>query len=185
MKYLGLIRALALLHQHQRPLKMAGGTSYIEATLEDIATANRLAGEALGRSLDELPPQTRRLLSLIHAWVQEECRRQNLLRRDLRFSRREVRQATGWTDFQVRVHLDRLTELEYVLVHRGSRGQSFVYELLYDGQGRDGAPFLAGLIDVAHLSGPTYDAKFEGGKPEVRGAARAVRAPIEPPTRGH
>ena len=34
-------------------------------TLDDIALANRLALELLGRSLDELPPQTRRLLETI------------------------------------------------------------------------------------------------------------------------
>ena len=66
MKYLTLIRAIALLHQHQRPRKTVehrGRTlEYIEVTLDDIAVANRLAHEVLGRSLDELPPQTRRLL---------------------------------------------------------------------------------------------------------------------------
>ena len=51
--------------------------------------------------------------------------------------------------------------LEYVLVHRGGRGQSFVYELLYDGQGQDGQPFLAGLIDVEKLSELAYDGKNE------------------------
>ena len=41
MKYLTLIRAIALLHQHQRPVKTAQGISYIEATREDIAKADR------------------------------------------------------------------------------------------------------------------------------------------------
>ena len=66
VKYLTLIRSIALLHQYQRPVKTAvhnGRTvEYIEVTLDDIVTANRLAHEVLGRSLDELPPQTRRLL---------------------------------------------------------------------------------------------------------------------------
>ena len=46
--------------------------------------------------------------------------------------------------------------MEYLLVHRGGRGQSFVYELLYDGEGKDGEPFVLGLIDVDKLgsSGP-------------------------------
>ena len=66
MKYLTLIRSIALLHQHQRPRKTVThrgqALEYIEVTLDDIATANRLAHEVLGRSLDELPPQTKRLL---------------------------------------------------------------------------------------------------------------------------
>ena len=63
-------------------------------------------------------------------------------RADSASRRREVREHTGWGNDQLRVHLDRLVELEYVLVHRGGRGQSFVYELLYDGKGKDGKPFL-------------------------------------------
>jgi hypothetical protein len=51
-----------------------------------------------------------------------------------------------------------------VLVHRGGRGQSFVYELLYDGAGRDGKPFLMGLVDVQTLK-CVYDEKKEHRKP--------------------
>jgi len=63
MKYLTLIRTVTLLNQYQRQLKEKDGLQYIEVTLEDIEAANRLAHEVLGRSLDELPPQTRSLLS--------------------------------------------------------------------------------------------------------------------------
>jgi hypothetical protein len=77
MKYLTLIRAIALLHQFQRPVKTAehrGKTlSYIEVAPSDIEMANRLAHEVLGRSLDELPPQTRRLLMLIDEMVRADC----------------------------------------------------------------------------------------------------------------
>jgi DNA primase len=158
MKYLGLIRAIALLHQYQRPVKTAGAVAYIEATLDDIAVANRIAGDVLGRSLDDLPPQTRQLLSLVNAWVEGECKRLHQTRRDFRFSRRDVRQATGWGNTQLKLHLARLEEMEYLLVHRGQRGQSYVYELLYEGQGTDGKPFLMGLIDVEKLRrGDVYD----------------------------
>ena len=58
-KYLTLIDAIALLHQHQREIRtLSGEQRYIEVTLEDIALANQLAPEVLGRSLDELPPQS-------------------------------------------------------------------------------------------------------------------------------
>ena len=46
---------------------------YIEVTREDIALANRLAHEVLGRTLDELPPQTRRLLGLLDELVTERA----------------------------------------------------------------------------------------------------------------
>ena len=67
LKYLTLIRAVALLHQQQRPVRevehRGQRLAYIEAIKGDIALANRIAHEVLGRTLDELPPQTRRLLN--------------------------------------------------------------------------------------------------------------------------
>lgn len=155
MKYLTLIRTIALLHQYQRSLKTVqhNGQSvhYLEVTLDDIETANRLAHEVLGRTMDELPPQTRRFLLLLDEMVSRECKEKSIDRSEHRFSRSGARAFTAWSYPQVRAHLDRLVELEYVLVHRGSRGQSFVYELLWDGKGDDGQPRLWGLLDVEAL----------------------------------
>jgi DNA primase catalytic core len=157
MKYLTLIRTIALLHQHQRPVKTIEHRGrvvpYIEATVDDIALANQLAHQVLGRSLDELAPQTRRLLMLLDHMVTDGCARERVPRAEFHFSRRQVREHTGWSLTQVQVQLTRLLEYEYVIAHRGARGQSFVYELLYSGQGKDGAPFLPGLIDVESLEG--------------------------------
>jgi hypothetical protein len=154
-KYLALIDAIALLHQLQRPIltiSLPGETlEYVEATLDDIALANGIAAEILGRSLDELPPQTRRLLMLLDEMVTKACQREGVERSDYRFSRRDVRDATGWGDTQLKIHLSRLVELEYLLVHRGGRGQSFVFELVYGGEGKDGSRFVLGLIDTQKL----------------------------------
>lgn len=181
-KYLTLIDTLALLHQHQRPIKSVdhhGQTiRYVEVTLDDIETANALAHEALGRTLDELPPQTRKLLRLIVDLVAERCAAQAMNRSDYRFSRREIREHTHWSDTALKVHLARLAEMEYLLVHRGGRGQSYVYELLYQGEGERGESFLMGLIDVEKLR---YDEKKSGqngnrsgsGQPPVRGQSGA------------
>src|SRR3990167_5123033 len=161
-KYLSLIDTVTLLHQYQRDIKRDtcnGETlDYIEVTLEDIAIANRLAHEVLGRSLDELPPQTRTLLHGITDHVAQACQRGSLKQSDYRFSRKDVRQWSGWTDFQVKKHMHRLEEMEYVLIHRGKRGQSFDYELLYQGEGESGELFLMGLIDAESLQ---CDAKKE------------------------
>ena len=155
LKYLRLIRAIALLYQYQRPLRTmehrGKSVQYIEVERSDIALASRLASEVLGRSLDELPPQTRRLLMLIEQMVQECCTRAGCERSEFRFRARDVREATGWGNSQLKVHLARLVEMEYLLVHRGGRGQSFVYELLYDGGGKDGSLHLCGLIELEKL----------------------------------
>jgi DNA primase catalytic core len=175
MKYLTLIRAIALLHQYQRPRKTATHrgkeVEYIEVTKEDIATANRLAHEVLGRALDELPPQTRRLLLLLDEMVSAECERQKMERVDFRFSRRDVRQYTAWSDSQLKRHLHRLEELEYLLVHHGGRGQSFVYELVFERRDDSGKPVLPGLLEAEKLSGCTYDAKKSGVEGEKSGSS--------------
>ena len=57
-KYLTLIDSIALLHQYQREVKTVNhagkNLEYVEVQLSDIETANRLAHEVLGRTLDEL-----------------------------------------------------------------------------------------------------------------------------------
>ena len=95
-KYLTLIDTIALLHQYQREVKTHAGIEYIEVTVDDIAVANDLAHEVLGRTLDELPPQTRKLLGLIQAMVLEACAHEGIAQQDYRFSRRAVRAYTHW-----------------------------------------------------------------------------------------
>jgi DNA primase len=149
MKYLTLIRAVALLHQHQRPVKTEQGVSYIEATREDKAVADRLMVGLMRQSLDELPPQTRRLLGLIEAMVNG--------REGFHFSRRDVRAYTGWGETQLRMHLDRLADMEYLIVHRGGRGQTFLYE--YDTS-------LAGSVErFAGASRPQSGGFAESSRP--------------------
>ena len=181
-KYLTLIDTIAFVHQHQRAVKTANRgeqrIEYIEATLADIALANRIAHDVLGRSLDELPPQTRRLLKLVDQYVRAECARMKLKRTELRFSRKAVRDATGLSDTQMRLHLQRLVELEYLLVHRGMRGQSFEYELLYDGADIDERAFVPGLIDVDALkaaadAGTTESSRGQGT--QFAGSSRPQR----------
>jgi DNA primase len=154
-KYLTLIEAITLLRQHQREIKtlrQAGAViEYIEVTLEDIALANRLAHEVLGRSLDELPPQTRRVLGMIETFVAECMQQSAILRADVRFTRRELRNRCGMSDAAIRVHLERLVAMEYVRTVAGKNGQRFEYELLFDGDLNTSAPQRMGLIEVEAL----------------------------------
>ena len=184
-KYLSLIEAVALVHQYQRLTKTVehGGNliEYIEVTEADITLANRLARAVLGQSLDELPPQTRRLLHLIENLVREAVEGSALKAADVRFSRRDVREHTGWGHTQLKVHLHRLEEMEFLLVHRGGRGAGYVYELLYDGKGQSGEPFLPGLIEPHEYDGNRSGVKAEKsarGRPPVGGMSGV------PPTTG-
>ncbi len=189
-KYLQLIATVAVLHQHQREIReidCGGGKTApcVVATLDDIAAANRLAHEVLGRCLDDMPPQTRRLLALIEREVATRCAAAKMERGDCRFTRRQVREATGWSNTQLHVHLARLVELEYLLTHRADHGQGFVYELVYDGGGKDGGRFVSGLLDVEKLraqeKGCDYDARRSGLAEAFSGSIRAGFGPASGP----
>ncbi|MGI8661616.1 MAG: CHC2 zinc finger domain-containing protein, partial [Acidimicrobiales bacterium] len=134
VKYLTLIRTIALLHQHQRERRTATTpegrrVTFIEVIAADIALANRLAHDVLGRSLDELPPQTRRLLEVLDGIVTTAAADKVMDRGQVRLTRRELRETTGWSDTALKVHLARLVDLELAHAHRPEPGGSFRYEL--------------------------------------------------------
>jgi DNA primase len=148
-KYLTLIDSIALLHQHQRTLvrhELGGRTlEYVPVTVDDIDLANQLAPEVIGRSQDELPPQTRALLGHIRALVNAKRDEGNES-----FTRRELREACGWSLTQVRLHLERLRELEYLELRHGRMGSSFLYQLMMDPEAPEAVAHI-GLIDVTEL----------------------------------
>ncbi|OEZ96193.1 CHC2 zinc finger domain-containing protein [Duganella sp. HH101] len=182
-KYLTLIDTIALLHQYQRPVRSTRHRDrvieYIEVTRKDIECANALAHEVLGRSLDELPPQTRALLRALCAMVDQIAAAQAIARNVVRFTRRAAREALELGDTQLRLHLDRLVEFEYVIARRDGPGGKFVYELAYDADGEGGRPHLPGLIDVDQLTaGSATTDKSRGQTGEVAGWSRADSGPV-------
>ena len=169
MKFLTLIQAITLLYQHQREVKVSdedgSKLEYIEATEADVKLAWELASHVLMRSLDDVQTQTRRLLLLIDKLVTSECERLEIERLDYRFTRATVRQFSGWSDSQLKKHLHRLEELEYLALHRGAPGQSFVYALNFE-MDESGRPVLPGL---------SYGAKR--ARPEEPGSPRTGLGP--------
>lgn len=165
-KFLTLIDAVALLHQHQREVKRIPfedeTLEYIEATEADVKLAQELADQVgLKPSLDELRPQARKLLALITEMVKAESERREIGPREYRFTRRTVREYTKWGDTQLRQHLRRLEEMEYLIVRRGgNQGQLVVYQL------------------ATHEEQETHrSANFAGSKDDFAGASRALRGP--------
>ncbi len=154
-KYLTLIDTIALLHQHQRKLirkQVAGKTvEMLPVTIADIEAANKLAPVVLGRSLDELPPQTRSLLEKIQTYVACECQAKQIDQDRFFFSRRTLRESTGWSITQIKHHLDRLTEFEYIAARSGRMGMAFAYELLIDANSKHELTHI-GLFDTAKLA---------------------------------
>jgi DNA primase len=142
----------------------------------------------LGRSLDELPPQTRPLLlARIAEHVRAQMKAQALPQAEVRFTRKALRELTGWGDTQLRVHLERLVSLEYLLAHRDGAGGRFAYELLFDGDAAT-AVHLSGLIDAASIDEPAdaapTAAKSRGAQTELAGRLRGDRGVVAAGLRG-
>jgi DNA primase catalytic core len=173
-KYLTLIEAIALLHQYQREVKTAqskaGPVEYVEVQAEDIETANRLAAAVLGRTLDELPPQTRRLLAQLEAWVSARAAEDECPRSVVHFTRRQLREALAMRNSQLALHLGRLVDFEYVKPHRGAHG-AFSYTLAQD----DAVASLTTLTLTAPATATT--AQLPGRQPSFRPPSGLLPAP--------
>ena len=133
-KLLTLVRAVALLHQHQRDVKLVelGGkqVEYIEATAADVELATKLLAEVLVWPGDDLPPVTMSVLVAIEGFVRERAITANVAPSEVRFTRRELRARTGFGHTQLMAHMRRLEEMEYVRVHRENK--TFLFALAYD-----------------------------------------------------
>lgn len=155
-KWLGMIEAVALLHQHQRPVKTIdkseGQVEFVEASTDDITTATELFNFIMGERIDDLPPMTQRMLLQLDELVQIEAENMGKDKSEFRFSRRLVRDRLGWGHTQSGVHLRRLADGEFIIAHPTKHGRGTVFELAYDGG-----------VEPA-LEGPeiTYDGEGDG-----------------------
>lgn len=154
-KYLGLIETIAFLHQYQRKIQAmeidGEPVEYIEVTLEDIDHANRIANEVLGQSLDELARPSRTLLDGIFKMVKEIAEKNSIPIDEVYFTRRMIREHMGWSDWQIKVHIKQLEELEYLHIRIGSRGKEYAYALNYKGQGEGNSRFYLNLTPVEEI----------------------------------
>jgi hypothetical protein len=155
-KYLNLIRAVAFLRQFQKKLHKhtASGQTveYIEVDREDIRIADRVACEIMGRSLDDLNAVSRNLLVQLEKMVRARLRKDpppesgddRAALGSVEFTRREIREFTGWPHVRVHRYLKQLIDQEYVLESSRGRGRTS-FRLAYEGQGKDGSRFVLGL----------------------------------------
>jgi DNA primase len=172
-KYLALIRAVAFLRQHQRKIE----NDAVVVALDDIETANRLADAALGQSLFDLAPPSRRLLIEIREWLAERAGKEGVKIGEVKFGQRELRDRVGWRKTQLAGHVKELVEAEYLVVHVTSGlGRRTRYILDWDGRGMDGERFFRGLTPSTHLNS-------SGSSGSLPGQFRATSAGTKPAKR--
>ena len=144
-KFVSLVKAITLLHQHQRKtgtMKRLDGIKmeYVQATQKDIDLALELGREVFARNIDDVSPTARKLLAEIIRLVKEKYDniksndpQKELYMSEVPFGRKELREETGWSETQVRRNIDQLVELGYIGRINGRQGSTFRYLLLDDG----------------------------------------------------
>lgn len=130
-KYLDLINVMALAHQYQRSVKSAQDIDgsvfqYIEVTRDDIARVDALMREVLEHTTDEMTPASRRMLATLEGWAAELPLSNGASHR---WTRRAIRERTGWSDTQVRLVLAQLVEYEYLVQIGHGQGRRLFYQL--------------------------------------------------------
>lgn len=103
------------------------------------------------QSLDELARPSKTLLSAIYNMVKEIADKQDIPIDQVYFTRRDVREYTGWTDWQVKIHIKQLKELEYLHVQIGAQGKKYSYALNYQGQGEESNKCYLNLTPVSEI----------------------------------
>jgi len=121
MRFLNLIEAVTFLHQYQRPLKKEGDIEYIESTLDDYKIAFNLYEDILQNSLSNIKKPQRDLLDEIIKMADHDA--------SLSFTRKDIRDFSGYPHHKVRDIIKDLEDMEYLLVDSGSKGKRYRYRL--------------------------------------------------------
>ena len=172
-KYLGLIRAIALLHQHQRPIKSAEHRGqvlqFIEVEAADIERADALMREILAHTTDERCPQARALLETLGRFTRQRAESEKLPWGKIWWTCRALREATGWSNRQLRAALGQLIELEYVEQRGGGMGRLASYRLC-------DSPYGETFPHLFTAFPPPFQSERKGATPSILAAKLAAKA---------
>ena len=138
-RFLCLIEASAFLHQYQRVKKSCrrpDGTEvpYVEANLDDYRLAYELAKDVLRDTLHELSISAREVLDAASSFKIGA------------FTRRDLREALGWSQKRVHQAVHELLEMEYLAVVSGGNGQTHQYTVVLT----SGAPQPSPVSSLLH-----------------------------------
>jgi energy-coupling factor transporter ATP-binding protein EcfA2 len=129
-RFLSLIEAVTFLFQYQREQKEIMTVSgekviCVLSTIQDYAMAYELAKDILGLTLDDLSKHSRDLLDLVKQLVEQKVANSG----EDTFTRREIREFTGWQDHQVKAHIKYLEDMEYLIIRKVKERGQFEYQL--------------------------------------------------------
>ena len=133
-RFLDLIDCVCFLRQYQKKTERRGGLEFIRCDAKDYEIAYAIMVNGVLRStLEELPKGAQLLYEQVRDWVRNETKKRKLKIYELRFTQRQIREATGLSHTWVQAMLRLLVDYEYVeLVHGGGERSKAYYALRND-----------------------------------------------------
>ncbi|OVE77644.1 hypothetical protein BVX99_02140 [bacterium F16] len=157
-QYLALIAAIAFLRQMGKEIHENDTTEFITVDEADLELGNRIAAEVLVQTMDDLTIPARDLLGLIRTFVSQRLEEMSggdpdapYTETDVLFTRRELREYTGWTQTRLGTHMRELVDLEYVFMKSGRIGKRHQYSLVTD------CPMRSFSLNLSDLSQPVNE----------------------------
>jgi hypothetical protein len=122
--YLAFVELITYYHQFQREKKYdtETGEEYIEATLEDIAEANKLMKEILLRKSDELNGATRSYFENLKTWLAQENR--------TTYTNQEAKRILRLPTSTIKRYQLYLYQSGYIRVAQGKKHKGYEYEIV-------------------------------------------------------
>ena len=141
--YLNFIEVVTFYNQYQRERKIdsQSGSDYIETTLEDIESANRLLKEVLLAKSDELTKASRDFL--------ERLKRHLSYQKKSSFKSKVVRLDFRMSPTTINRHLLALVKYGYVQVIGGNKAKGYEYEILQSSDYEDLKSDISNALDKA------------------------------------
>jgi hypothetical protein len=165
-KYLSLIRSVAFMRQLQKKIKKHNGKDFIEVDKADLSIADELVRWLVGRNIDDLNGISRDLLLQIDRMLDErlvKLRKENSKEKlpdkySIQFTRRDVREYSGWAQTRIVRYLKELVDMEFVVADSSRIGFVHKYRLSAVGvqgypQGFQGVSMGCSPANMKQLSG--------------------------------
>ncbi len=127
-RFIDLIACVCFLRQYQKERKIDDTIEYIECDLKDYEIAYEIMiNGVLSSSMLEIPKGTIQLYEELRSIVRKRAKRDNIEPHEVSITQREIREATGFGQTWLKMHLKRLVDYEYITITRGGGARSKGY----------------------------------------------------------
>ena len=128
-RFVDLIACVCFLRQYQKEKKYdANNEPYIAFDLIDYEIAYRImTSGVLSSSLLEIPRGSIELYEELRKLSQKRSKQEGIEPHEVSFTQRDIREATGFGQTWLKVHLKQLVDYEYVVISRGGKARSKGY----------------------------------------------------------